>query len=310
MVTPRHAVHKIGNFSWHAHSVSIPGKRRTHPKPNAQNQTPMNCETPLTSHRKSLRIRRCLALLLLAINTPPAFVFAQDTPAPPKPPINFQVLGTTTINLGNRSAIYNLVVPPPLPAAPDPAPTAPPLTADQIKALEQQQPPPKKSVVLFLSATVFDYQVTQLRWWDENGTHSAYSNVDFNYFSGAFAVETADTSYFLIMGLGNDTREAATANRVQVPPLSQFDKTHSQYVVAKDGSKPSTTESLKCLADLHSYFDSNKQRMIEGYNKRVTDQAAQAQWLLAHPPAPKDTIINIWPITGANQPTATQGGRP
>jgi hypothetical protein len=134
--------------------------------------------------------------------------------------------------------------------------------------------------------------------------------LDFNYLSGLGVLETADTSYMLFIGLGNDTRAAAAAKNIQVPALSQFDSTHSQYVIVQDGSKPPTAESSKGVADILAYFDANKQQMIDGYNQRVADQAAQAQWLLAHPPVPQNTIINIWPIPGAKQPTATQGGQP
>ncbi len=270
----------------------------------------MNCETPLTSHRKSLRIRRCLVLLLLAVNTPPAFVFAQDTPAPPNPPIHFQVLGTTTINLGNRSAIYNLVAPPLLPPTPTPEPpTTPPLTAEQMQALEAQLPPPKKNVALFLSASVYDHQITRLSWSDENGRHVAFSNLDFNYFTGPGFFETADTSYFLLMGIGNETREGAAANNVQLPALSQFSPTQSQYIVVQDGSNPPTAESLKWIDDTHTYFDANKQRMIDSYNKLVADNLARAQWLKDHPPVPQNTVINFWPVQSTNYPTTPEGGQ-
>lgn len=245
-------------------------------------------------------------LAALAVNpadgaNPPA------SPATP-PPISFQILQTSSVNLGNRSAIYNLVVPPVLPPPPVPTPPPPPLTAEQIQVLEAR--PLKMSVVLFLSATVFGRQVTQLRWSDENGQHTAFSNIDFNYFSGPSGFETADTSYFLFMGLGNQTREEAGADSIQVPPLSQFSAAASQYTVGENSVNPPTAGSLKMLDDMHAYFDANKLQMIDSYNKRVADQAARAQWLLDHPPVPHDTVINFWPVKSTNYPAASQGGQP
>jgi hypothetical protein len=231
--------------------------------------------------------------------------------APVPAPINFQVLQTIKIDLGNRSVIYNLVAPPLLPTtpAPDPIPPAPPPTADQISALQQQMQPPKQNVILFFLATVYDRQVTQLRWSDENGEHVAYSNLDLNFYSGRATLETADTSYFLLMALSNSTRDAAAAENVQVPPLSQFDPTRSQYVIAQDGSTPPTDASVKWLDAMHAYFDANKQQMIDSYNASVAAQAAQAQWLLDHPPVPQDTVINLWPMKSTNYQTNPQGGQ-
>lgn len=258
--------------------------------------------------RRSLSTASALLVPLAVLAVDPAD--SGNPPASPAtpPPINFQILQTSSINLGNRSAIYNLVAPPVLPPPPAPAPPPPPLTAEEIQALEAQ--PQKKSVVLFLSATVFNRQVTQLRWSDENGLHTAFSNIDFNYFSGPSGFETTATSYFLFMGLGNQTREEAGASSVQVPPLSQFSATASQYSVVENSTNPPTAESLKALDDMHTYFDANRQQMIDSYNKRVTDQAARAQWLLDHPPVPHDTVINFWPVKSTNYPAASQGGQP
>jgi hypothetical protein len=234
-----------------------------------------------------------------------------STAASSPPPINFQVLQTTKINLGNRSAIFNLVAPPALPPAPPPDPTPTPLTPEQIMALEQQQPPPKKNVAIFCSATVYDRQVSQLCWSDESGSHCAFSNVDLNYFcNGSGGFETADTTYFLIMGLGNDTRQGAMANNIQVPTLSQFSATRSQYVIVQDGSNAPTADSLKWLDDMHAYFDGNKEQLIDLYNKQTADRIAREQWLKDHPPVPVDTVINFWPVNSTNYQTSPQGGQP
>lgn len=221
--------------------------------------------------------------------------------------INFQVISQTKVDLGNRSVIYNLVVPPVLPPLPTPPPAAP-LTPDQIQALQQHQTPPKKTVFVSLFATVFDRSVTLLQWSDENGAHRAYSNVDFNYFTGVGVVETTDTSYLLLITTVNDTRIAAAARNVTVPPASSFDVTQAQYMIVQDGSTAPTADSLKELDDLHTYFGANRQALIDGYNQRVAAQLALQQQLQANPPVPQDTVVNFWPVKNSVYLPATTGG--
>lgn len=230
-------------------------------------------------------------------------------PAEPAP-VQFEIIESRKIDLGNRSAIYNRVAPPLLPAKPpsEPPPVPPSLTAEQLLALEQSQPAPKKNVALFFSATVYDREITQLTWADERGFHRAFSNLDFNYF-GRPMFETADTSYFMMMGLVNQTRDRAVASNVQLPGLAQFSRTLSQYIVVQDDAKPPTEQSLKWLDDLHNYFDANKQQMIDGYNKSVADQIARQQWLKEHPPVPQNTVINFWRVNSTDDTTAAKGGQ-
>jgi hypothetical protein len=258
----------------------------------------------------------CTTAILLGCISLTAQMFADDTSgnpdsgsaAPAAPPINFQVLQATKIDLGNRSMIYNLVAPPVIPPIPAtaPAPSPPPPAAD---ANTPQQQPALKNVALFFSATVYDRGVTQLIWSDVNGRHTAYSNVDFNYFSGFITLTTTDTSYFMVMGLVNSTQAQAASDNVQIPILPQFNPAAAQYVLAQDGSNPPTDDSLKWLDAMHAYFGANSQQMIDSYNAAQAAQAAQAQWLLAHPPVPQDTTINLWPINSTNYQTAPQGGQ-
>ncbi len=252
--------------------------------------------------------------------------FAQGTSDPLKPTINFQVIEQKRINLGDHSLFMNRVVPPILPPTPAPAsPTSPILTTEQKQAFAEREA--KRSVILFLSVTVYDRQITELRWWDESGSHRVFSNIDFNYVAGIGGFETPDTSYTLMMGLGNESR----ADRIQyngsltkddlknnlqldAPPLAtDFSATRSEYMVAEDKAHPSPTrEDLAALDALHAYFDSNKQRLIDDYAKREAANAARQQYLKDHPPVPQDTVINYW--FGQGDTTTLQkpntGGRP
>ncbi len=211
----------------------------------------------------------------------------------------------------NRSIIYNKVVPPVLPEPPAPLP---PPTAEQIAAAKAAAEaadrihPPKKFEMLFLSTTVYDRSVTEIRWFSEKRESRVFSNIDFNYVAGLSWFETADTDYMLLMGIGNETaedvegfnqyaREQGWPKRFwkQVPPRNSFSLTRSEYAVVQDEQHTAPPETeLAALDALHVYFDAHKERLIEEYHKREAANAAREQWLKDHPPIPKDTVINYW----------------
>jgi len=239
--------------------------------------------------------------------------------APTPPAIKFQVLEGWQINLGNRAIILNRVVPPVLaeqPAAviaPDPQPVSPEVLE---AALRWER---KKYEAIFISATVYDRAVTQLQWYQEGRVMEAFSNIDFNYFSGVNEIETDDTIYWLIMGIGDQTRaDVEATNRTveekglaesllkTIPPLSQFSAARSEYILAEEVGQPPAPETPTAIDALHVYFDAHRQELIEGYWQRELQRIAQEKWLKEHPPVPKNTIINFWPSAGT---TTIEAGR-
>ena len=157
--------------------------------------------------------------------------------------IQFRVLEQTQINLGDRKLILNRVAPPILPEARALAtPPLQPLSAEAAQTALRRES--KKSAVLFLSATVYNREVTQLRWFGESGECRAFSNIDFNLLSGLGVIETEYAVYSVLMGLGNESRAAATE---LIPPLSQFNPKRAEYFVVEDKAKPATTETLAAI---------------------------------------------------------------
>jgi hypothetical protein len=222
-----------------------------------------------------------------------------------RPAIDFRVLQSWEMNLGNRSIFYNRVAPPPPlpPKTPAPLPEAKPLTEEEAAAVEARAK--KRFDALFLSTTVYDRSVTELRWWFENREYRAWSNVDFNYFAGAGEIETEDTVYWLIMGFGNDTAEsvAAANERAAVegwnwhedlPLPVRFNPARAEYFLANDSKGPKPpAEALAAIDALHRYYDANRTRPADEYAKREAARIAQEQRLKEHPPVPKDTVINF-----------------
>lgn len=246
-------------------------------------------------NRRILTLATFLAAIPVAAqqNSAPA----EHTPAD----IPFRVLGQTQITRGDHKIIMNRVAPPVLPQRPAVAVQQVPLPSPEAvqSALRREK---KRAEVLFLSATVYDHEVTQLRWFGEAGECRAFSNIDFNLLSGVNQIETDDAVYTILMGLGNESRNAMI-NRSQlfdgtvakVPPLSQFNPTRAEYFVMEDKSKPATAESLAGIDALHRYYDANRTQLAEDYKKREIARAEQEAWNKAHPPLPRDTVINFWP---------------
>lgn len=223
-------------------------------------------------------------------------------------PINFQVLAQRKINLGNRFIIMNRVVPPVLP---EPPPPPPPPTAEELAAMQAAAAlwrPLKKYEILFLSATVYDRRVTEIRWFDNQRQYKVFSNIDFNFLAGVNWFETEDTEYMLLMGLGNETSEQAEAFnqrileqglpkylRKEIPSPTEFSSTRSEYAVVEDEQRTAPADwELTALDALHVFYDANKTRLAEEYVKREAENSAREQWLKDHPPFPKNTIINFW----------------
>ena len=228
-----------------------------------------------------------------------------------RPSINFQVLRQWQVGAGGRTIILNRVTPPVLPPAP-PVPVPP--TAEEMAAADdfEARHPAKNHAVLFLSATVYDRKVTEIRWLGAQGECRIFSNIDFNLLSGMGGFETDETAYSLMLALDDQTAAEAAAKRAakvfgkQIPQPEEFSATQAEYIVAEDAArKPPTAEDLTALNALHVYFDANKQRLAESYLLREKANVERQRELKEHPPAPRDTVIHYWKNTPAPGPART-----
>ena len=225
-----------------------------------------------------------------------------------------RVLESVEVKFPDHSVFYQRVAPPVAPAARAPValPVVKSLSLAESAAAEARAQ--KKSVVLMLSATVYDRQVTELRWSANGRAYRAWSNADFNLLAGQGEVETEDAVYSLLMALGNETREAAAEGERQatahgladswetktVPDLSKFPVGRSTYLPS--GDVPDA-DSLAALEALHRYYDAQHLRLVADYEKRQAANTAREQWLKDHPPKPENTVINFWPIKSRTYPT-------
>lgn len=236
-----------------------------------------------------------------------------------------EVLETLRHDLGARSILYQRVAPPPSTETPAvPASTPPAELSPEIQEMIQRREG-KRQATLFLSATVYDHQVTEIRWFDADPhrTFRAFSNIDFNHLAGLMELETADTVYWVFFGLGNETLEdVEAANRYatenglpaavrQIPARETFSAARAEYRLAQEPSDPAPPASiLAALDDLHRHFDAHRAELAETYAAREAARLEHEARVRENPPVPQDTVIQLWPVRSTNYPTAPSGGQP
>ena len=250
--------------------------------------------------------RSLLTLVTVVLALPALAQQARLTPNDSLPEFNLRVLRQTKVQSGGRTITINRVAPPTLLERPAPLPAPAPLTAEERETLRRREG--KKTEMVFLTATVYDHEVTALRWFSEGREYHAFSNLDFNYFRGLGEIETEDTIYTLLFAIGDETREVEKgagkiAGKVpppdaivtKVPTLAEFSKERSEYLIVEDQGKSDPSGILSGLDALHVHFDAHRREVVEGFARREQQRLANEQWQAEHPPAPKkDAIVTYW----------------
>ena len=245
-----------------------------------------------------------LIALLLAL---PAFAQAQMQAGHSEvPPLNFEVLKRTEIKRGDHTIIFQRVAPPQAtaPAAPVPQPKAPDLSPQELEAQRRREA--KQQKVLFFSATVFDHKLTELHWTEESGTYRAFSNIDFQVFSGMGEIETADAIYALMMALDTGTPEALAERTRGFPQTALLPKDRSAWLLAEGPGKVSTP-AMAALDALHPYYDTHRVELIQAHAQRLAASAERERQLRENPPVKKDTVIGYWRKPSPAVPPQNQG---
>lgn len=227
------------------------------------------------------------------------------------PPISYHILRQRIIEDDQQNVVMNRVAPPTLP----PEPVAPASIATENATAEA---PAKKSVLLFLSATVYDHKITALGIMGASGKAGIFSNIDFNLLEGVGHIETSDAVYSLMLAVTNQSADEAAAHNQQladegrptawnrIPNLAEFSATHSECLVVEDATHSAPTDDeLAGLNALHAFFDANKQSIAEKKAQREAAQAEAQRQLEEHPPSPQDIVVHYW----KKSPAPVQSGQ-
>jgi hypothetical protein len=248
-------------------------------------------------------------------------------PVPEPAPIDFEVLDSRTTRMevteapempdippvtGTINVTVQLVADPKLP---DPPPPLPAVANDDpvvIARLAELRETYRGTQLVFLSATVHDGKRTLLRIYPNgrpDGLVEAWSNLDFNHFSGFSSYRVKDgqdgTTYDfgLLMGIGNiDTRRwqeivAARGSEYKGPEIPRIpvmpdlaDGGPAFVVVEGEADSP----AMDTLEQIHDLYRVEGARMEAAYHAREKARAERKAHLLAHPPQPDDIVIRFW----------------
>jgi hypothetical protein len=223
---------------------------------------------------------------------------------------------------GTINVTVQVVKDPNLPEPPPPLPSLPPddpVAAARLAELAEKH---RGTELVFLSATVYNHKRTFLRIYPNGRTVdsvTAWSNLDFNHFSGfsTYRVKDAEDGtlydFGLLMGIGStDTKRwaelaAARGFEYKAPEIPEMpdlaDGGPSFVIVEGDATSP----AMDTLEQIHDLYRKEGPRMEQAYHARVKAREERKAYLLANPPKPQDVNVCFWK---RNRPVAKEESGP
>ena len=210
---------------------------------------------------------------------------------------------------GTIKVKVQVVKDPKLPDPPPPLPALPPDDPAVIARLAELKEKYRGTELVFLSATVYDHNRTLLRIYPNGRVGdavSAWSNLDFNHFSGFSNYRVKDGEngslydFGLLMGIsGVDTRRSnkmAEARGIEyqgpeIPKMPDFVDAGPAFVLVEGGKQ---SPAMDTLEQIHDLYRKEGVRMKEAYHAREKARADRKAYLLANPPKPEDIVIKFW----------------
>jgi len=210
---------------------------------------------------------------------------------------------------GTISVNVQLVDDPQLPDPPPPLPALPsddPAVVARLAELSKQY---AGTQLVFLSAEVHDHNRTFLTIYP-NGKHdgavTAWSNLDFNHFSGFSTFRVKDGidgtphDIALLMGIGNADKQrmgrlAKRSGRdddvPKIPEIPDLAAGGPSFIVVEgDAGSP----AMDTMEQIHDLYRKEGSRMEAAHRARQQARAKRKAYLLANPPKPKDVTIQFW----------------
>ncbi len=250
-----------------------------------------------------------LAGLLGLILVPLSGIFAEDNA---KLIQNPRILYSSTVrHADGGTTTYQRIEPP---------------TAEQLAALQPAPqvplaPAPPLPPILPFTARVYDGTLTELKWWHNGVECRAWSSVDFRLLEAIPQFEQGGITRRL-SGI-TMTQRQPPAGVVTQRPWPQFPAEvlsavpqgmRAWYVLMEYNGSPELEASACAAMDaLHAYVEANWEALQARRTQREAQKVAEAAYKLAHPeppPAPTNTIIQLWKTPASDIQTPSQGGQP
>ncbi|MEI8294448.1 MAG: hypothetical protein WCG66_10780 [bacterium] len=236
-----------------------------------------------------------------------------------------KVLDRHEVGLGNRKITYDRLETPKLKPVPTPTPVLqlvePVPTAAELE--EMRKMAGKRFVGVFLHCTCFNNEFTEVEW-REGGVYLAFlTTANFQYLSQLSDFDTGTCQCSFLMGWGeSDRAEFEAMNQVFATGrvagrkprswpsslIQQQKRTgKSAWQVVSTGPVP--PEVLKVIEALHTYYDANAAKLAAEFQRREAEQAARERWLKEHPPIPRDTTVEYFPIRSSVPSQSASSGQ-
>ena len=160
--------------------------------------------------------------------------------------------------------------------------------------------------MLLVGATVYHSKDSPPRtlvrlWHQAEGTPvSVWSSADFSLLSGVstFADSSGNTASLMMMWSVTNLDHANAlqrkfARQFTPPEIPTLPEGKATYVVT--GGTPNT-ETLASIQSLHDLYNNEHTRLLAAFQGRERARLATGAELKAHPPKPKDIVLNHWDI--------------
>lgn len=238
-------------------------------------------------------------------------------PEAPEPAFNVpakDILKTEIHQQGGRAITVREITPIALPPPAAPASIDLNDPALQQRIAERRAKHPKMKLLL-VGATVYHSADTPPRtlvriWPQAQGEPvTLWSSADFSLLSGlpSFTTSSGGTSSLMMQwSITNLTRRNALqrniASQFHASAIPAFPDGKATYIITAGNP---AAETLASIQDLHDLYNNEHARLLTAYQGREQARLQKAAELKAHPPKPKDIVLNHWDI---NETTAAEGG--
>ena len=279
-----------------------------------------------------------IPLVLLAALTCLSSAFSQDekaapttariigdlpdgTPPPPEPakPASVvaarDILDTEIHEQGGRKIIVQEINPIALPPPPMAEPAVDkndPAVQARLAAFREKYP---KNEILRIGASVYHLPDSTTRtlitYWPNTDEQpvTLWSSADFSLLWGfASFVGSDGKTRSLMMTWSNLHTDSTQRLRARLgkpyitPKIPDLPAGKATFVIASGNL---TIEALASIQSLHDLYNNEHDRLLIAYQGREQASLAREAELKAHPPKPKDIVLNYWNI---GESTSTQGG--
>lgn len=156
---------------------------------------------------------------------------------------------------------------------------------------------------VYVSANVYDHRWTFLRWQevgDRSRSFTAWSNIDFNHFTGIGGYDLSGVRFSFDMPVINRDTVRLKAlfeakGRQYVPPQPPELPEWEPAFVLVEGN-PDDADGILPVKGLHDLYKIERFRLAAAFQGRERARTAREAWLKANPPQPKNPVLYHYPI--------------